>query len=88
MSEVTLSIEDLEAMLNRAAQHGARAALEELGLHDDSAGADLEAIRSLLSSWKDTKKAIWSTVIKTVTTGILLFMAAAVGMYIKNNPGS
>ena len=74
-------------MLHRAAKRGARDALEELGLHDENAGNDLEAIRSLLGSWRDTKKAIWSTVIKVLTTGLLLFIATAVGMYIKNQPG-
>jgi len=60
-------------------------ALEELGLHDQNAEKDLEELRSLLSSWRDTKKAMWSTIVKVVTTAVLLFMAGAVGFYVKNN---
>ena len=79
--------EEFEAMLDRAAKKGARAALEELGLHDQNAEKDLEEIRNLLTSWRDTKKAIWSTVVKVVTVAILTFIAGAVGFYVKNNVG-
>ena len=77
--------EELEAMLDRAAKRGARAALEELGLHDQNAEKDLEELRSLLSSWRETKRAMWSTVVKVVTTAMLFFMAGAVAFYLRNN---
>ena len=85
MGNVTMTPEELEAMLDRAAKKGARAALEELGLHDDNAEKDLDELRSLLSSWRETKRAMWSTVVKVVTTAILFFMAGAVAFYIRNN---
>jgi len=85
MGNVTMTPEEFEAMLDRAAKKGARAALEELGLHDQNAEKDLEEIRNLLSSWRDTKKAIWSTVVKVVTVAVLTFIAGAVGFYVKNN---
>jgi hypothetical protein len=64
MGNVNMTPEEFEAMLDRAAKKGARAALEELGLHDPNAEKDIEEIRNLLTSWRDTKKAIWSTVVK------------------------
>lgn len=85
MGNVNMTPEEFEAMLDRAAKKGARAALEELGLHDKNAEKDLEEIRSLLTSWRDTKKAIWSTVVKVVTIAVLTFIAGAVGFYVKNN---
>jgi hypothetical protein len=87
MGNVTMTPEEFEAMLDRAAKKGARAALEELGLHDQNAEKDLEELRSLLSSWRDTKKAMWSTVVKVVTTAVLIFIAGAVGFYVKNGAG-
>jgi hypothetical protein len=87
MGNVNMTPEEFEAMLDRAAKKGARAALEELGLHDKNAEKDLEEIRNLLTSWRDTKKAIWSTVVKVVTVAILTFIAGAVGFYVKNNVG-
>jgi hypothetical protein len=88
MGNVTMTPEEFEAMLDRAAKKGARAALEELGLHDQNAEKDLEEIRNLLTSWRDTKKAIWSTVVKVVTVAVLTFIAGAVGFYVKNNTGN
>ena len=87
MGNVNMTPEEFEAMLDRAAKKGARAALEELGLHDQNAEKDLEELRNLLSSWRDTKKAIWSTVVKVVTIAVLTFIAGAVGFYIKNGAG-
>ena len=87
MGNVNMTPEEFEAMLDRAAKKGARAALEELGLHDKNAEKDIEEIRNLLTSWRDTKKAIWSTVVKVVTVAILTFIAGAVGFYVKNNVG-
>ena len=87
MGNVNMTPEEFEAMLDRAAKKGARAALEELGLHDQNAEKDLEEIRNLLTSWRDTKKAIWSTVVKVVTVAVLTFIAGAVGFYVKNNAG-
>jgi hypothetical protein len=88
MGNVNMTPEEFEAMLDRAAKKGARAALEELGLHDQNAEKDLEEIRNLLTSWRDTKKAIWSTVVKVVTVAVLTFIAGAVGFYVKNNTGN
>ena len=88
MGNVVLTPEELEAMLDRAAKRGARAALEELGLHDEYAEKDLNELRSLLVSWRDTKKAVWSTVVRVVTTALLFFIAGAVGFYVKNNAGN
>ena len=87
MGNVNMTPEEFEAMLDRVAKNGARAALEELWLHDQNAEKDLEEIRNLLTSWRDTKKAIWSTVVKVVTVAILTFIAGAVGFYVKNNVG-
>jgi len=85
MGNVTLTPEELEALLDRSAKKGARAALEELGLHDDTAAKDIEDIRELLASWRETRKAVWSTVVKIATTGILLFIAGAVWVSVKSN---
>ena len=85
MGNVTLTPEELETLLDRAAKKGARAALEELGLQDDSAAKDIEDIRELLASWRETRKAVWSTVVKIATTGILLFIAGAVWVSVKSN---
>jgi len=87
MGDVKLTSEELEAMLDRAAKRGAHAALRELGLHDDSAPQDIEELRGLLSSWRETRKAVWTTIVKIATTALLIFISGAVWMSFKDKLG-
>ena len=76
MSDLKLSSEELEAMLDRSAKR----ALESIGLTDDNAAKDLQELRSLLDAWRDTRKSIWTTTVKIFTVAILTFIAGAVWM--------
>ena len=76
MSELKLSPEELEAMLDRSAKR----ALESIGLTDDNAAKDLQELRSLLDAWRDTRKSIWNTTVKIFTVATLTFIAGAVWM--------
>ena len=80
MSEVKLSPEELEDMLDRAARRGAEEALRSIGLLDDDAHKDITEMRSLIEAWRDTRKSIWSTITKLVTVAVLTFIAGAVWM--------
>jgi hypothetical protein len=80
MSDIKLTPEELETMLDRAAKRGAKEALESIGLLDNDAQRDISEMRSLLEAWRDTRKSIWSTVVKLFTVGILTFIAGAVWM--------
>jgi hypothetical protein len=80
MGQTTITNEELEAMLDRAARKGAKEALASIGLLDDSAQRDITEMRSLLEAWRDTRKSIWNTVTKVVTVSILTFIAGAVWM--------
>jgi hypothetical protein len=80
MSEVKLTHEEVEEMLDRAARRGAKEALRSIGLLDDDAHKDITEMRSLLEAWRDTRKSIWSTVTRLVTVAILTFIAGAVWM--------
>lgn len=87
MSEVTITPEELEAMLDRAAKRGAKEALAELGLHDGSASQDMNDLRGLLAAWRDTRKTMWQTAVRIGTGSLLIFIAAAVWMSVKTNAG-
>jgi hypothetical protein len=80
MSEVKLSPEDLEAMLDRAARRGAKEALTSIGLLDEDAHRDITEMRSLLDAWRDTRKSFWTTVVRVSTAALLAFIAGAVWM--------
>ena len=80
MSDIKLSPEEIEEMPDRAARRGAKEALRSIGLLDDDAQRDITEMRSLLEAWRDTRKSIWSTVVKLATVGVLTFIAGAVWM--------
>ena len=80
MSQITITYDELEEMLDRAARKGAKEALRSIGLLDDSAQKDIVEMRSLLEAWRDTRRSIWTTVIRISTSAILVFIAGAVWM--------
>ena len=80
MSEIKLSPEELEEMLDHAASRGAKEALRSIGLLDDDAAKDIIEMRNLIEAWRDTRRSIRSTVVKMTTVGVLTFIAGAVWM--------
>jgi len=80
VSDIKLTPEEIETMLDNAARRGAKEALRSIGLLDDDAQKDIIEMRSLLEAWRDTRKSIWSTIIKLATVGVLTFIAGAVWM--------
>jgi len=76
MSDLKISAEELEAMLDRSAKR----ALESIGLTDENAAKDIQEMRSLLDAWRDTRKSIWNTTVKILTVATLTFIAGAVWM--------
>ena len=84
MANINLTPDELESMLDRAAKRGARQALSSIGLHDKSAAKDINEMRDLLDVWRDTRRGIWSTVVKVTTIAILTFIAGAVRMQLGN----
>ena len=84
MSDLKLTPEELEAMLDRAAKRGAKAALRDIGLHDDDASDDIRELRTLLDTYRETRKGVWSTIVKFLTLAVLTFIATSVWMEIGN----
>ena len=82
MSDIKLTTEELEAMLDRAARRGAKQALASIGLLDDNAHKDVTEMRNLLDAWRETRKSIWTTTIKVITVSVLTFIAGAVWMHL------
>ena len=80
MADIKLTAEELEDMMDRAARRGAKEALRSIGLLDDDAVKDIVEMRSLLEAWRDTRRSIWSTVVKLTTVALLTFIAGAVWM--------
>tara|TARA_R110002153_G_scaffold208805_1_gene361334 strand:+ start:1836 stop:2090 length:255 start_codon:yes stop_codon:yes gene_type:complete len=84
MSDVKLTPEELEAMLDRSAKRGAKLVLRELGLHDETAAVDIREIRSLLDTWRQTRQSVWNTFVKITTIAVFTFIATAIWMKLGN----
>jgi len=70
----------LDAMLEDAAERGARKAMERIGLQDERAGKDVAELRSLLEAWRDTKATARRTVVKWAIGVMLAAIAAGVAL--------
>lgn len=75
-----LSAEQFAWLLERAAEAGARRALERLGLHDDAAGRDVRELRDLLEAWRFTRRTAWRALVQILTTAILAALAAGAAL--------
>ena len=71
----------LELLLQRAAERGARKALADVGLDGKYAESDIRDLRTLLRAINLAKKTAWQTFIRVLTAGIIT--ACMVGIAIK-----
>jgi hypothetical protein len=80
---ICLKPDELEAMLCRAADKGARKALSDVGLDGEYAADDIKELRSLLSALRLAKRTAWQTFIRITTSGILLAIMAGIALKLK-----
>lgn len=83
-SMIEITKDELQDMLHKAAKTGAQEALERLGLQDKTATKDLEDMRQLVSSWRNIQTEVGRTAIRLITTGILVFIGAAIWLSVKS----
>jgi len=86
--QITLSVGELEEMLSRAAELGARRALIDVGLDGENAELDIRELRSLLQALRFAKTTALKTVIRIITTGLLLALMAGMAIKFKLFGGS
>lgn len=78
---VSIPQEEFEAMLERAAERGARHALADVGLDGPDAAHDIRELRGLLDAFNDAKRTAGLTVVKMLVTGLV--MALLAGAFLK-----
>jgi len=71
---------ELNAMLEKAAECGAKRALRSIGLEDETAMADVRDLRNLLDAWRLAKKTVLTTVVKGVVVAFLTAIGAGVAI--------
>lgn len=80
---VTLPEGEFEALLERAAETGARRALKEVGLDGTSAAEDVRELRLLLAGFRLARDTAVQTAVRLVTTAILLALIAGVAIKLR-----
>lgn len=75
---VHLTEAQIQVMLTKAAEAGAKKALQTIGLCDEDAHTDVTELRGLLDSWRDAKKTAWRSFVGLITKGLLLCLIAGV----------
>ena len=80
---VRMPEDEFEAMLARAAERGARRALADVGLDGPEAAIDIHDLRTLLESLRMARRTAWQTVVRVLTTGLLLALIAGVAVRLK-----
>lgn len=80
---VTIPQHGFEEMLERAAQHGARHALAQVGLDGPNAAHDIRALRGLLDAFNAAKKAAGLTFVKMLVTGLTIALLTGIVFKLK-----
>jgi hypothetical protein len=74
---------EFEAILTRAAEEGAKRALTDVGLEGDEAALDIRDLRSMLDLLRLVRRTAVQTVVRAVTTAILLALLAGAAIKLK-----
>jgi len=85
MSEFKLSQAEIDLMVQKAAEAGAKKALHDLGLHDDDAGKDIRDLRELIDGWRDIKSTATRTIVRWFI--MLILGSIAIGTYVTFQKG-
>jgi hypothetical protein len=74
---------EFEELLELAAERGAKRALANVGLVDEHAAADIRDLRSLLGAIRVAKRTAWQTVVRLLTTSLILALIGGIAIKLK-----
>lgn len=80
---VRASEAELETMLARAAEEGARRALNDVGLGGKDAVLTIHDMRSLLECIQFVRRTAVQTAVNVITTGVLVALLAGIAMKLR-----
>jgi hypothetical protein len=81
--QIYMSDAELESILVRAAERGARRALADVGLEGKEAALDIRDLRSLIECIRFVRRTAVQTAVRLITTGILLALLAGIAIKLK-----
>lgn len=74
---------EFEELLELAAERGAKRALADVGLVDEYAAGDIRDLRSLLGAIRVAKRTAWQTVVRLLTTSLILALIGGIAIKLK-----
>lgn len=83
LAHVRMADAELEAMLARAAEEGARRALADVGLGGKDAVLTIHDMRSLLECIRFVRRTAVQTAVHVITTGILIALLTGIAMKLR-----
>ncbi len=66
-----IDAEMYRAMLERAAEDGAKKALAAIGLHDEDAANDVRDLRQIMADWRAMKRGVLTALANTIVLWII-----------------
>ena len=81
--ELRMSEAEFSALLSEAAEAGAKRALADAGIDGKDAALDIRDLRSMLDLLRLVRRTAVQTVVRAVTTAILLALLAGVAIKLK-----
>lgn len=69
---------ELRAMLEKAAEDGAKKALAAVGLHDEDAADDVRDLRNLMADFRTVKRGVFTSLANTLVLGLLAAVVAGI----------
>lgn len=73
----------LRAIVEEASESGAARALALCGLQDEAAGNDIRELRNLLEAWRDARRTAWRSLVRWVSTVLILALMAGLAVRLK-----
>ena len=83
---VSVPLKEFEEMLSHAAEAGAKRALRDVGLEGEAAGEEIRELRSLLSALQMARRTALKTIVRIMTTGILIALLMGLALKLKIFP--
>lgn len=76
--QFTADADMYRAMLEKAAEDGARRALAAVGLHDEDAADDVRDLRHLMADYRAVKRSVFSSMANAFVLGLIGLMVAGI----------
>ena len=82
-NHVCMTQAKIEELLSCAAERGARRTLADFGLEGKEAALDIRDLRSLIECIRFVRRTVVQTIVRLITTGILLALLAGIAIKLK-----